>query len=77
MGSDQHDTPDVPGLPEIQDEAADTPTWIPLTGLAVLLMMTLYVALHAASASSEDTAPAPEAEVAAEAEAPAEPAAAH
>lgn len=28
-----------PGLPEIQDEAADTPRWVPLLGLGILVAL--------------------------------------
>lgn len=31
--------PKPPGLPEIRDEAADSPSWLPLVGLGVLLAL--------------------------------------
>ena len=65
MAGADHDTPDIPGLPEIQDEAAETPNWVPLTGIATLLAIVLYIVMHAAGAG------APEAEGAAAEEAPA------
>ncbi|AKF08579.1 hypothetical protein [Sandaracinus amylolyticus] len=55
-----------PELPPVQDEAADTPMWLPVTGLVLLALLTLFVLWRAAQ-------PAPEAPVeAAVADAPAE-----
>ena len=33
------ETPKPPGLPEIRDEAGDSPKWLPLVGLGVLLAL--------------------------------------
>ena len=58
------------GLPEIHDEAGDTPLWVPVLGLALLLLATLYMVFSAAFADEEaEAAPAAEAAVAADVEA--------
>lgn len=36
---DAHQGP--PGLPEVHDEAADTPMWVPAVGLALLVALAL------------------------------------
>ncbi|MBX7192954.1 MAG: hypothetical protein K1X94_12890 [Sandaracinaceae bacterium] len=46
-----------PPLPTITDEAADTPMWVPLTGLALFLVLALFVALRSAMAPAEESAP--------------------
>lgn len=71
MADANHDEPDVPGLPEIQDEAADTPMWVPALGLALLAAFVLSFVLRAAIAESDETV-ADEAAEAAEPEAEAE-----
>ena len=48
MADQHHDEPDVPGLPQIQDEAADTPMWVPATGLGLLVIMVLMLVYHVA-----------------------------
>jgi hypothetical protein len=48
MADQHHDEPDVPGLPQIQDEAADTPMWLPATGLGLLVLMVLMLVYHVA-----------------------------
>jgi hypothetical protein len=62
-----------PPMPAVHDEAADSPTWLPVTGLAILLVMVLFVMLRAAMSP-----PVPETDATAEAavEAPAPAAAA-
>ncbi|MEM6961301.1 MAG: hypothetical protein AAF355_02625 [Myxococcota bacterium] len=30
--------PDIPSLPKVRDEAEDTPMWVPMLGLALLLL---------------------------------------
>lgn len=67
--SDAHDH--SVGLPEIHDEAGDTPLWVPVLGLALLVLATLYMVFSAAFAD-EEAAEAPT--EAAAVEAPAEPA---
>lgn len=64
MADHSHDEPDVPGLPQIQDEAADTPMWLPATGLALLAVMVLMLVYHV---SKGPEAEATEGDVAAEA----------
>lgn len=68
--SETHDV----GLPEIHDEAGDTPMWVPALGLGLLVLATLYLLFSAAFPDEEAEAPAePAVEIAAPAE-PAEPA---
>ncbi len=66
-----------PGLPEIQDEAADTPMWVPALGLGLFVLAALYLVISAAfedvdAAEAAIEAPAPVAAPAAPA-APADP----
>jgi len=49
--SDDHASP--PGLPEIHDEAADTPMWVPLLGLSLLVLATLYLVITSAFEEAE------------------------
>lgn len=42
-----------PGLPEIREEAADTPRWVPLLGLTLLVLSVLAVGLTATLTSDE------------------------
>lgn len=65
-----HDAP--PTLPQVKDEAGDSPTWLPFTGLALLALIALVAVFR--MQSTDDVAPvvdAPAAELADE-EAPAE-----
>ena len=48
--SDEH--PYVPGLPDVRDEAADTPMWVPMLGFALLLVVGL-AAVYQAYATPE------------------------
>jgi hypothetical protein len=67
MADTHHGDPDVPGLPTIQDEAADTPTWVPATGLALLALMVLMLVYHVANGPSDaDAGGAAEGDVAAD-----------
>ncbi|WP_236603916.1 hypothetical protein [Sandaracinus amylolyticus] len=63
-----------PELPPVQDEAADTPMWLPVTGLALLAVLTLFVLHRAAQPAVEPPAEAAAAEADAPAEAEAAPA---
>ena len=71
---DEHADPQpAPGLPAIADEAEDTPMWVPALGLALFVLVALYLVIGAAfedvdAEQAVDEAPAAEA-------APAEPAA--
>lgn len=62
---DTHASSDVhehPSLPPVHDEAADTPTWVPVLGLALLLIFAVLGLLRAASReAAEGEAIAPEA----------------
>ena len=64
MADHAHDEPDVPGLPQIQDEAADTPMWLPATGLALLAILVLMLVYHVSKGPETE---ATEGDVAAEA----------
>lgn len=61
-----------PGLPEIRDEAADTPMWIPALGLALFVLATVWLVISAAFADVDAAGEAP-VEVAAQPSAAAEP----
>jgi hypothetical protein len=47
-----------PDLPDVVDEAGDSPSWVPLLGLAILCALALLIAARQALHSSD--APAPE-----------------
>lgn len=73
--SEHHDTPGEP--PEIRDEAADSPMWLPALGLTLLLIGALFIIWRGASgddaageeaAAAEEAAPAAVAEPEADAE---------
>ena len=49
MADDHHH---APGLPEIHDEAADTPMWLPLLGLALFTLAALVLIIRAAVADA-------------------------
>jgi hypothetical protein len=44
MSHDKHG----PRLPEIKDEAADTPGWVPALGLGLFALITIFVAIRVA-----------------------------
>ena len=58
-----------PGLPEIQDEAAATPMWVPALGLGLFLLATVWMVLTADGSpfAAEEEAPVEAAEPAEEA----------
>lgn len=63
-----HDPSTAPGLPEIRDEAADTPMWVPALGLGLFVLATVWMIVTAAFEDiTADTAGAIEAPVAVEA----------
>jgi hypothetical protein len=45
-------------LPSVHDEAADTPTWLPVTGLVLLLVMVMWM-LYRGASPVEETADVP------------------
>jgi len=53
-----HDGPHdaAPTLPQVTDEAGDSPTWLPFTGLALLALMALVAVFRMQSA--DDLVPA-------------------
>lgn len=57
--SSAHDPSAAPGLPEIRDEAADTPMWIPALGLGLFVLATVWLVISAAfeDVSEETGAP--------------------
>jgi hypothetical protein len=46
-----------PPIPTVTDEAADTPMWVPFAGLALFLVLALYVAIRSAIAPPAPDAP--------------------
>lgn len=46
-------SPEPPRLPEIVDEAGDTPNWVPMVGLALMVLLALYVGLRGSIAPTE------------------------
>jgi len=44
MSSDEHAHNHAPQLPEVVDEAGDTPGWVPLLGIALFVLFVGYVA---------------------------------
>lgn len=65
-------------FPEVHDEAPPTPGWVPLLGLAILALGSLFVVYRVATAPEEEAQveiAAPAGEVGEEAAAPAAPAA--
>ena len=44
MSHDQH----APRLPEIKDEAADTPAWVPALGLGLFALIAIVIAVRLA-----------------------------
>ncbi len=56
----------VPGLPPVHDEAADTPAWVPLLGLGVLLLAALYLVVNSALGDADEPATDAQEEQAAE-----------
>ncbi|NOY94234.1 MAG: hypothetical protein GXP55_23905 [Deltaproteobacteria bacterium] len=38
--------PHAPTLPEVKDEAGDTPTWVPILGIVLLSLFALMAVLH-------------------------------
>jgi len=55
-----------PGLPEIQDEAADTPMWVPVLGLGLFVLVALWLVISSALDDAE-VAEVPSVEATAEA----------
>ncbi len=53
-----HETHPHPPMPAVTDEAADTPTWVPVTGIALFAVMVLWVMMRAAMAPAPDAAAA-------------------
>lgn len=61
------ETREPPGLPNVVDEAGDTPSWVPKLGLALLGLALLYAIVASEIAKYSDAPPKrPEAEVGAE-----------
>lgn len=46
-----------PALPDIVDEAADTPTWLPWLGFALLVLAALYAAIGGTKVESNAEVP--------------------
>jgi len=52
------ETHDPPHVPDVVDEAADTPPWLPKVGVALLLAVVVYVAVMRGLEAHRSTAPA-------------------
>ncbi len=72
--AEQHSAHEAPGLPQITDEAGDTPMWVPILGLTLLALMALVFAyeVNTAEPAGEAAAVDAPAEPAEPAEPPAE-----
>ncbi len=55
-----HDGP--PTLPEVTDEAGNTPTWVPLTGIGLLALIAVVIVFRAQLAADAPAVDAPAAE---------------
>lgn len=60
MAKAEHDRPGEP--PEVRDEAADTPLWVPALGLAVLLFGAVFLVWNASMDEQSATTEAQQAE---------------
>ena len=58
-----------PRLPTVVDEAGETPGWIPMLGIAVLVVVGLYIAMGQAHTPAEGATAEPAEAAAAEGEA--------
>lgn len=56
MAHEMHAEGPHPELPPVHDEAADSPNWLPVAGLALLAMLGLFVAYRAAQCDAEAAA---------------------
>ena len=61
MSHDKH----APSLPEIVDEAADTPFWVPALGLGLFALISIVFAIRLAWVDANPPAPEPAAQQAA------------
>jgi len=57
----------APGLPEIQDEAADTPMWVPVLGMSLFVLVALWLVISSALEDETETLEPPPVEATAEA----------
>lgn len=55
----------APGLPEIVDEAPDTPAWVPALGIGLFAVAAIAVAIRLAWIDAHPPSAAPEAQAAA------------
>lgn len=62
--------PAPPGLPEIRDEAGDTPKWVPLLGLGLLIALLAMFGVQAFTSDDESMQGAEDADVRVDPEAP-------
>ncbi len=56
-----HEIHPHPPMPAVHDEAADSPTWLPVSGIAIVILMVLFAMMRTAMQP-----PAPEVDAAAE-----------
>lgn len=48
-----HEAHPHPPMPAVTDEAADTPMWVPVSGIVLFVVMVLFVMLRASMAPPE------------------------
>lgn len=48
--ADEHEAPYRGEFPDVTDEAASSPRWLPAVGFAILCVLALFVAIQAATA---------------------------
>jgi len=54
--AEAHAAHPAPGLPEVHDEAGDTPLWVPIVGATLLVLGGMWVIVKIASYSSDAAA---------------------
>lgn len=62
--SEHHAPSAAPTLPEVHDEAADSPLWLPAVGFAILGLVFVFLTVMQATAEEPESAPAEEVPVA-------------
>jgi hypothetical protein len=65
--AEDHETPYGGEFPDVRDEAAASPRWLPGIGFAILCVLTLFLAYRAATAHEEAVAGQNEGDATAEA----------
>jgi hypothetical protein len=50
---ENHETHPHPPMPAVTDEAADTPMWVPISGVVMFALLVLYVMIRSSLAAPE------------------------